>query len=760
MKKSIFLCAFLFVTVLASAQVPNFQRYDTVVVKNILGIPLENPWAGGLNYIMMSGSDFNFDGKQDLFIFDYQFQRISTYINIGSQGVSRYRHRAKYQDAFPFAYNYGLLRDFNCDGKKDYFCYNAGGLSYYENISTPLNHQYKLVEKKINANHPINGNVQIFAGPPDYPCVDDVDYDGDLDILTWSNTGQTIWYYKNMSMENYGVCDSLDFVVANTCWGFINENPTASVPQLHYYTCPSQVPNPESSVPDNPFEYQTKGAKHYGGTILLIDHDQDTVMDLVTSDTQSKNLMLLHNGGRPDSTEFDVIDTLFPKNTVSTVPVNLSTFPTAHYLDIDNDSVKDLIAAPHAYNNPTARAYADNKHGVVYYRNTGTDDNPNFQYTSNEFLQNTMIDVGEGCYPRFFDYNNDGLEDLVIGNFGYYTNHYQLDAKLSLYKNIGTATKPEYQYVTDDYSNVSSVPLDADSGTIAHNLVPTFGDLDGDGDEDMIIGDEKGYFHFFKNTAPPNNDAVFTIDSIRFQGIDVGFFAAPFLVDLDRDSLMDLVIGERGGHFHYYRNTGTASYPSFTLVTNTLGNVQTSSPIYINIGFSCPYFHDNNGNYEMYSGSIDGGIHYYTNIDGNLTGTFTLHEDTLGGFWEGGRTCPSGADINNDGMLDLVIGNYCGGLALYKQNFPVGLEESPVVEDMAVMVYPNPNNGEMTIDLGPEIPVANLEVYNLFGQMLLQQKVKARDRVRLDHLQSGTYIFRFSSANGAKQHIERVVLTK
>ena len=52
----------------------------------------------------------------------------------------------------------------------------------------------------------------------------DVDNDGDVDILTFSVLGTFIYYYKNHSMENHGVPDSLDYKLQDHCWGKFHEN--------------------------------------------------------------------------------------------------------------------------------------------------------------------------------------------------------------------------------------------------------------------------------------------------------------------------------------------------------------------------------------------------------------------------------------------------------------------------------------------------------------------------------------------------------
>ncbi len=740
---------------IAVAQPPTFQRYDTVVVKNILNIQYANPWAGGFNAPEFSEIDLNFDGKKDLFVMDKQYERKTTFINRGTPGVINYHHDASYQRSFPTGSLWGLLRDMNCDGKEDFFTTYQGGLSYYKNVSSPGNIQFQLVSKKLQFFRPGWGNLQIWSSPADLPAIDDIDFDGDLDIVAWDQAGTQLAYYKNMAFENHGTCDSTDFEILNDCWGLIIEPAVNSVPTLKNFGCPS-VLNWESSEPTPQKGTNTKGGKHIGGTVLTLDADADTVMDLVISDVVSHHLYFLDNGGRKDSAIFESVDTLFPQNHNSTIPVNFEKFPAGYYLDVDNDSVKDLLAAPYSLLSLGARTYAENERSSWLYKNNGTTNNPNFTFTSNEFLQNGMLEHGEGAYPQFFDYNNDSLMDLVVGNFGYYNGTYFYDSKLALYENVGTATIPEFKLVTKDFAGLNSVPLNLDSNKHAQGLYPTFGDMDGDGDKDMFIGDSQGYVHYFENTAPIGANANFVLDSARFASIDVDDYAAPFLVDLNRDGKMDLIIGERYGNINYYENT-SSTYPNFIYQTDTLGKFNTKGPWFT--GFATPFVYDKSGSYEMYVGSLAGGLYYCTNIDGNLTGAFTVHTDTLDDIWEGGRTAPTGADLNNDGMLDLAIGNYCGGLGLYKQYLITGNQEQQVtLMDFEAKVYPNPNNGVLRVSLERGYSFANLEVRNIYGQVVHAGRVKHKEVMNLSQFDSGTYFFVFRSVDGTRQHVEKVMV--
>lgn len=737
------------------AQTPTFQRYDTVVVRNILNIKYDNPWAGGFNAVQFSEIDLNFDGKKDLFVFDKQYERKTTFINRGTPGVIKYDHDARYQKSFPTGSIWGLMRDMNCDGKEDFFTTYQGGLSYYKNVSSPGNIQFQLVDKKVQFFRPGWGMLQMWSSPADMPAIDDIDSDGDLDIIAWDQAGSQLAYYKNMSLENHGTCDSVDFQIFNDCWCLIIEPSINSVPTLGNFGCPT-IANWESSVPAPPKGTNPKGGKHIGGTVLTLDMDADTAKDLVISDVVSHHLYYLNNTGTKDSAVCGGIDTLFPQNFSSTLPVSFEKFPAAFYVDVDNDSVKDLLASPFQLLSVGAGNFAENERSAWLFKNNGATNNPNFSYTTNQFLQNSMLEHGEGCHPQFFDYNNDSLMDMVVGNYGYYNGTPYYDSKLALYENVGTKFIPEFKLITKDFAGLNSINLDITNGTHARGLYPTFGDMDGDGDKDMFVGDSEGYIHYFQNTAPIGANANFVLDSARFGAIDVDEFAAPFIVDLNRDGKMDLVIGERYGNINYYENTST-TYPNFIYQTDTLGKFNTKGPWFI--GFATPYVHDNAGSYEMYVGSIAGGIYYCTNIDGNLTGAFTVHTDTLDDIWEGGRTAPTGTDLDSDGLLDLAIGNYCGGIGLHKQYLITGEAETEVtLQDFEAKVYPNPNHGILRIGLERGFSFADLEVHNIYGQTVHQTRVKHKELINLSQFKSGTYFFVFKSLDGSRQHVEKVMV--
>ena len=61
----------------------------------------------------------------------------------------------------------------------------------------------------------------------------------------------------------------------------------------------------------------------------------------------------------------------------------------------------------------------------------------------------------------------------------------------------------------------------------------------------MILGNQDGSLIYVENTGGMNNPVIWNTPIQNYMAIDVGDESAPFLVDLDRDNDLDLVVGRR-----------------------------------------------------------------------------------------------------------------------------------------------------------------------------------------------------------------------
>ena len=725
----------------------NFMRYDTVIVLANNGDTLENPWAGGFNSVQFSEVDLNLDGKKDLFVFDRTGNRISTYINAGIPNQVSYKHDPSYIKYFPALRDWVLFRDYNCDGKMDIFTYYSGGMSAYKNTSTSTLLDFTLDTNLVYSDYNPDtapNFINLYISSADIPAIDDIDGDGDLDVLTFSITGSYVEYHKNLSMEKNGNCDSLDFQLRNKCWGFFRENFSNNSVTL-YDTCSFNINNPERN---------SGGNKHAGSTLFTLDVDANNSKELVLGDISFSNFTMLTNGDASpnlDASSMIAQDSVFPQNNTNTLATDIAIFPAGFYLDVNNDNVKDLIAATNCYNG------CKNSSNVWYYNNTNATNQPDFNYTTDAFLQEGMIEIGEGAHPVFFDYNADGLMDIIVASFGDYNPNLVpippiiYESGLYLYENIGTIINPAYQLVNTDYAGIATLNLDISGNRPSLGLSPTFGDMDGDNDLDMLIGDFNGKIHRFENTAGAGNPAVFALVAPEYLNIDVGNDATPLLYDINKDLLIDLIIGSRNGTFTYYRNSGTTSIPNFVLITDSLGKV-TTKRYYDFKGNSNPFIIDSAGTTILYSGAENGYIYKFGNIDGNLAGTFSIDSSYLN-IWEGITSYVNLADVTNDGNLDMLVGNYSGGVAFYKGDTSavvISVKENKIISELGI--YPNPTKNNITLDLGNnDINNARIEITDLLGKTIYYQKVSEKKiTLSLGNYSRGVYLIKFSNNIGSK----------
>ena len=100
---------------------------------------------------------------------------------------------------------------------------------------------------------------------------------------------------------------------------------------------------------------------------------------------------------------------------------------------------------------------------------------------------------------------------------------------------------------------------------------PALVDLDNDGDMDLVSGDDSGTLLYFENTGTSTtpNFVPRTGTANPFDGFDVGSDSAPVFGDLDADGDMDVVVGEKDGKLNYFENTGTSTAPVFVQRTGS-----------------------------------------------------------------------------------------------------------------------------------------------------------------------------------------------
>ena len=200
---------FFFLSSIGIGQNTFFSKVDDVeVIEN--SSALSSPWMGGINAAQFSTIDVNNDNLEDLFIFDRTGNTISIYINTGSD----YIYSSEYADKFPDLQYWALLRDYNQDGKKDIFSYVSGGIGVWLNTSNGSQlsfTQQTFTNYTTNTQDPyvlsfqFGNQTNLFVSKVDIPDINDIDGDGDLDVLTFGVLGSRVEYHQNLSVDlGYG----------------------------------------------------------------------------------------------------------------------------------------------------------------------------------------------------------------------------------------------------------------------------------------------------------------------------------------------------------------------------------------------------------------------------------------------------------------------------------------------------------------------------------------------------------------------------
>lgn len=730
----------------------NFEFSDSIPVK-VGSDTLDHAWAGGFNYAQFSDIDYDYDGDPDLVVFDRSSDNIKVFLQEDVNGTPTYIFRYNAGLSFPTDIRYRMTTvDYDNDGQKDLFVYGIGGIKVYRNVGNAINGLQWEVAKNLLYSDYSGTYTNLYVSSSDIPAIIDVEGDGDVDILTFHISGEHLQYHQNQSMELYGVPDSLEFVLKNDCWGKFREDLNTSTVYLNDTSLPctsGNVPGAElPPVDDLPSDKKPSVAepKHSGSTVLALDIDNSGVLDLVLGDVSYPNLNLLINGGTAPNTNSAMIsvDGNFPSNSI---PANVQIFPAAFLVDTDFDGKRDLIVCPNAKNS------SENESSIRRYKNMGTESSPVFVHQTNDFLQNEMIEHGTGTVPVFFDFDQDGLEDLFVANYFRYIPTLNKEASIAYYKNTGTLADPVFTYI--DYNflnlNVSGYGL---------RMVPTFGDVDGDGDADMFIGRENGSLVYYQNTstAPSVSFAAPVLNYSDNNGtaISSGQYASPQLFDLNEDGLLDLIVGRKTGEIMYYKNIGTATSPSFQLENDTLGNIDiaTLSPD----GFAAPHFFKHNDTIYLFLGGADGKLRYYDDIENNLTSgsSFNLFSDNFLNVKVGAYSSFCVNDIDHDGYLNLFIGQDLGGVHHLEVNPNSQASLLDFDQTIGSVIYPNPTSGLFTVSTASEEELT-INVTDLFGKTVVNgYTFTGKTTIDLMEQRSGIYLVVIQDSKGNRS-VKRIV---
>ncbi|HZV69469.1 MAG TPA: T9SS type A sorting domain-containing protein [Saprospiraceae bacterium] len=716
------------------------------------------PWTGGYNAPQFSNIDFNRDGITDLISFDRQGDILIPYIHLPASG--RWIVDWSYASIFPKLVDWVLVVDYNHDGVEDLFTSSSetgiAGISVYRGSYENEQWHFTLLQDrdKFYLQIPVQSLlVNLYVSWDDIPSVTDVDGDGDVDILSFDPGGSYINYYINQSVENGWGSDSLRYTIDDLCWGKILEN------ELNQEVYLSDDPdicsdgNFTGEVPLTP--------RHSGSTTLALDIDFDGDQDIYIGDISSQHIVFGLNGLNAQESWIVEQDATFPSQ--DTV-INLPYFVGSYSVQLDDDPEPEFMAAVNT------RSLAEDRVSVWRYDDDPANGPLEYKLTEKGVFQNQMLDVGSYSRPAIADINGDGLKDLLIAGYHYTDGCETRIPSIWLFHNTGTLLQPYFEYQTDDYLNMS---LFNSCGNPTFDFTPAFGDIDGNGTVDLVVGEQNGKLFFYKNNALPGEPVSFDPPVFPFMNIAVGVSATPQIADINGDGLGDLIIGERTGNadgsgrcsnLNYLENLGSIGNPVFNPNMNTPPNTACYGRVLFDLQpglpqYSVPYVFVTVDGPQLMIGGDPGKLYLYGDLEAGKTGPITLLENEFGDLDFGNRSAPALADLDNDGKFELLAGNQRGGIELFHTDLLVGTTAVVLPSDDQYKPYRIMySNAENVMEVVWKIDVpGNISLFDALGRKLdihIEQSNIIQE-INLTAFPAGIYFIQLQSEN--KMWIEKII---
>jgi hypothetical protein len=681
-------------SVVANAQTIQFTELLNATVKEN-GQDILSPFCGGLNATQPNHADLNNDGKKDITIYDQNTRTLKTFINVGDPGESKYQYQPRFAKNFPYISYYLKLIDYNCDGVPDLIHKGSGGFSIYSGYYNGQNElsftYYKDLYYSGNFG-PVNAYVQ----PNDIPIVADLDGDGDLDFTSFDVLGAYSPWYRNLQVEDSLPCDSIRIILEDNCFGKMYQ--TFNRTHILNATCKGVGGS-------------NKKQRHSGNCILALDVNGDGLQDMLGGNISFSDVQLLINTGTSSAPTFTIQDTLFDTDGHQ---LEMHSWPASFYFDIDNDNDKDLVFTPHNDNISSA-----NYNAMAVYKNEGTTAVPNFKWTNDSAFVDQIIDVGRNSHPTLFDYDKDGKLDLFIGGEGYFnTNILDRVSAISYYKNTSTVGTVSYELVTRDFLNISAKNY--------RGVYPTFGDITGNGVDDLILGNDSGTITVYQNTAASNTATPsFTWQLDNYAGIDVGEYSFPVIYDFNSDGKTDLLIGCQLGTLWLYEDTSATSNKELKRIDSSASGIKTGSQFSF-FSYGVPYVGrvDSSSKEYLLVGTTDGTIERYDNFTNQYTNWLEL-DSNMANIQTAYRAAPAIADVDGDQRPELFIGNQNGGLRLFQfdKNIDSTVSTKNVVKNnIPVQLYPNPTKGELWLVPSQGLTkIESYQIYDMTGRIVKEE---------------------------------------
>jgi len=582
------------------------RRIRPFAVLDSTGAAYENPFLGGFNVPRPQWVDIDADGDLDLFVQErtghlHFFEREDR-----EDGTIAHTLRPGAYDHLDVGEWYRFV---DVDGDGDHDLLSESPFSYvrlYRNEGDAGRARFTLLADTLLD---VRGEA-IFSDRQNIPNATDIDCDGLIDLFLGRVTGVVTRYEATAA-----------FAASAAPFRHVTDR----FEDIEIVTDPAV----NDGSPGRP-------TLHGANTMAFADYDADGDADLFWGDFFEPGLLLIRNTGSCRAPSFRSEPSQFPLND----PVLTSGYNAPTFGDYDADGDVDLLMGVLGGSNNANTSTIDNLY--LFTQEDGGD----WIRWSSAFVR--QVDVGAESVPALVDLDSDGDLDLLLGQ--------KIDptdlpnARVFLFENEGSPTEPLMVWKGE-------FPLDG-----AYHNAPAFGDLDGDGDLDMILGTWRNELRYLANEGSATQPRFVLVDSVYLE-ITRGSNATPTLGDLDGDGDLDLLVGESSGTVNYFVNEGSAREPLFVMVTDEYLEIDVGRRSFPKLVDA-----DGDGDLDLMIGSEENGILYFRNDPVDGESAFHAVESPFPApdalpRWVTGEL----ADLDGDGDLDLITGGDEGGVWYFER---------------------------------------------------------------------------------------------
>jgi hypothetical protein len=499
-----------------------------------------------------------------------------------------------------------------------------------------------------------------FVGGLDVPRPQfvDIDGDGDLDLFVQEYSGQ-LWHFENVG--------------------------SAKAPRYEWRTNSFQNIN-------------------IGEWYRFVDIDQDGLIDLICEKPFS-NIHFYKNVGTKAAARFEYVDVLrdsageavfmdrqnipwlvdidcdkhldlFVGRVEGTLARFEASAPGSIYFDFVTENFEGIeiigrVGEPERVSGPWAPGRPTTRHGANAVSFADFDGDGDFDLFWGDFFEPGVLlieNIGRTCSSPSFDvvpvllpwatdqltsgYNapmpvdidGDGDLDFFIGVLG------------GAYNPVGTSADNFFFWErTGGSAFALRTKRYLDMLDLGSETIPAFGDIDGDGDLDMIVGNkidpvagDAGRLTTFINEGTATAPRFRQTTTVEMAG---AYHLAPVLADLDGDGDLDLLLGTWNQDILYYRNEGTKAAPRWVedaSLTVALPRASNNVPALADI--------DGDGDLDLFVGTSNGVVAFLRNAGSRTAPKFELVSERLDDVKAVRRSAPALIDFDGDGLLDLVLG--------------------------------------------------------------------------------------------------------